>query len=112
MPKPEARAREAIDEALQLAGWLIQDAKDANVDAGPGVAIREFPLGRDAADSLLYVNGEAVGVIEAKKAGTPLTGVETQTGRYSQELPASLPARLRSLPFLYESTGFETRFTK
>ena len=111
MPKPEALAREAIDEALLLAGWLIQDAKEANVDAGPGVAVREFPLGRDFADYLLYVNGKAAGVIEAKKAGTPLTGVEIQTGRYSQGLPRTLPAHLRPLPFLYQSTGVETRFT-
>ena len=110
---PEALARETIDDALRLAGWIIQDAKDANLDAGPGVAIREFPLGKKFgfADYLLFVNGEAAGIVEAKKVGTPLTGVELQTERYSQGLPSTLPARLRPLPFLYESTGVETRFT-
>ncbi|HEX5746031.1 MAG TPA: type I restriction-modification enzyme R subunit C-terminal domain-containing protein [Archangium sp.] len=112
MTTPEALAREAIDEALRLAGWIIQDAKDANVDAGTGVAVREFPLGKHGfADYLLYINGKAAGVIEAKKAGTPLTGVELQTEHYSQGLPRTLPAWLRPLPFLYESTGVETRFT-
>jgi type I restriction enzyme R subunit len=40
------------------------------------VAIREFPLnpGFGVADYLLYVNGKAAGVIEAKKQGTTLTG--------------------------------------
>jgi type I restriction enzyme, R subunit len=111
--KPEAHARESIDEALRLAGWVIQDAAEANVDAGPGVAVREFPLGKKYgfADYLLYVNGKAAGVIEAKKVGTPLTGVELQTGRYSEGLPKTLPAWRRPLPFLYESTGVETRFT-
>jgi type I restriction enzyme R subunit len=31
---------------LSAAGWLIQDRLEANIDAGRGVAIREFSLGR------------------------------------------------------------------
>lgn len=50
-------------------------------------------------------------MIEAKKQGATLTGVETQSGRYAQGLPASLPAWRRPLPFLYESTGVETHYT-
>jgi hypothetical protein len=96
---PEALARESIDEALRLAGWLIQDAKEADVDAEPGVAVREFPLGRYGfADYLLYVKGKAAGIIEAKKTGTPLTGVEPQTERYCQSLPrtpSQAPCRRR-----------------
>lgn len=112
MLKPEALARETIDEALRLAGWLIQDTSDADVEAGPGVAVREFPLGRYGfADYLLYVDGRAAGVIEAKKVGMPLTGVEPQTEKYSQGLPPALPAHVRPLPFLYQSTGVETHFT-
>ena len=40
-----------------------------------------------------------------------LTGVEAQSARYAQGLPASLPAWHRPLPFAYESTGIETHFT-
>jgi type I restriction enzyme R subunit len=50
-------------------------------------------------------------VVEAKKAGVPLIGVEIQTARYSEGLPQNLPAPRRPLPFCYESTGIETRFT-
>jgi len=84
-----------------------------NLHAAPGVAVREFPLGPGFgfADYLLYVDGQAVGVIEAKKPGTTLSGVEPQSARYAQGLPASLPARIRPLPFLYQSTGDETQFT-
>jgi len=57
------------------------------------------------------VNGKACGVIEAKKAGSTLSGVEAQSGRYAQGLPATLPAWHRPLPFLFESTGVETHFT-
>lgn len=68
---PEARARVRIDEMLTAAGWAVQDARAVNLGAARGVAVREFvlkpPHGR--ADYLLYVDGEAVGVVEAKKEG-------------------------------------------
>ncbi|HEY1159610.1 MAG TPA: DEAD/DEAH box helicase family protein, partial [Terracidiphilus sp.] len=110
---PEEQARETIDCMLAAAGWLIQDRTDANIDAGRGVAIREFALGRGfgEADYLLFVDGQAAGVVEAKKEGTALIGVEIQTQKYSEGIPAALPAPRRPLPFLYQSTGIETRFT-
>jgi type I restriction enzyme R subunit len=111
--RPEDRARANIDRLLTAAGWLIQDRDSINIEAGRGIAIREFPLapGHGFADYLLYIDGYAAGVIEAKKAGVPLIGVEIQTARYSQGLPKNLPAPRRPLPFCYQSTGVETRFT-
>jgi type I restriction enzyme R subunit len=114
---PEARARQTIDALLIAAGWHVCNVATANIHAGDGaakgVAIREFPLnpGHGFADYLLYVNGRACGVIEAKKAGATLSGVEVQSARYAQGLPATLPAWRRPLPFVFESTGVETRFT-
>ncbi|HYO57349.1 hypothetical protein [Archangium sp.] len=83
MTRPEALARETIDDALRLAGWIIQDAKEANVDASPGVAVREFPLGKKYgfADYLLYVNGEAAGIIEAKKTSSPRSTTSSSSPR-------------------------------
>ncbi|CAG1771405.1 hypothetical protein BAC3_01790, partial [uncultured bacterium] len=102
-----------IDALLIQAGWSIFDHKQAHIYASLGVAIREFPLvkGHGQADYLLYVNGQAVGIIEAKRAGTTLRGVEVQSKRYSEGLPSNLPAPHRPLPFLYESTGVETHFS-
>ncbi|MDP2369262.1 type I restriction-modification enzyme R subunit C-terminal domain-containing protein [Rhodoferax sp.] len=110
---PEQQARVNIDALLQQAGWHVCNVADANIHASTGVAIREFPLntGFGFADYLLYVNGKACGVIEAKKEGATLTGVELQSGRYAQGLPAALPAWSRPLPFVWESTGVETHFT-
>ena len=110
---PEQAARQTIDALLGAAGWAVQNLAEVNLHAARGVAIREFPLveGHGTADYLLYVDGRACGVIEAKKQGATLTGVETQSGRYAQGLPASLPAWRRPLPFLYESTGVETHYT-
>ena len=102
-----------IDRLLEAAGWHVCDYKGANIHAARGVAIREFPLasGHGYADYLFYLDGKAAGVIEAKKVGVPLLGVERQSSRYTQGMPAALPAWLRPLPFAYESTGVETRFT-
>ena len=110
---PEAKARVDIDKLLGQAGWHVCSMGDVDLHAAQGVAIREFPLdpGFGFADYLLYVNGKACGVIEAKKAGSTLSGVEAQSGRYAQGLPATLPAWHRPLPFLFESTGVETHFT-
>jgi type I restriction enzyme R subunit len=110
---PEDIAREQIDRMLRQAGWAVQHAKAVNLYAKQGVAIREFDLkaGFGTADYLLYVDGKAAGVIEAKKVGDTLTGVEIQSAKYSKGLPDSLPAWTRPLPFCYQSTGIETRFT-
>ncbi|MCK9417859.1 MAG: DEAD/DEAH box helicase family protein [Nitrospirae bacterium] len=112
-PGPEDIAREQIDRMLVSAGWVVQDTKAVNLYAKQGVAIREFELksGYGTADYLLYVGGKAAGVIEAKKEGTTLTGVEIQSDRYKNGLPDSLPAWFRPLPFCYQSTSIETRFT-
>ncbi|WP_447979245.1 type I restriction endonuclease subunit R [Candidatus Nitrospira bockiana] len=113
MPTPEEKARAHIDQLLTKAGWSVQDFKDANLTASRGIALRNFPLDRPHgfADYLLYIDGKAAGVIEAKREGATLTGVEIQAGKYSQGLPSGLPSYIRPLPFLYQSTGIETRFT-
>ena len=111
---PEARARVEIDRMLEAAGWAVQDARAVNLAAGRGVAVREFvmrpPHGR--ADYLLFVDGRPVGIVEAKPEGETLTGVEWQSAKYVDGLPDEMePAIEGGLPFVYESTGAETRFT-
>ena len=110
---PEDLAREKIDALLEAAGWTVQDRQSANLSAARGVAVREFPMkkGHGEADYLLFVDGAAAGAIEAKKEGETLTQVEVQTAKYSEGVPDGVPAPRRPLPFLYESTGVETRFT-
>ena len=110
---PEEQARVNIDRLLEQAGWAVQDNHAVNLYAGHGVAVREFGLkpGHGTADYLLFVNEKAAGVVEAKPEGHTLTGVEAQSGKYIEGLPDHLPAYRRPLPFQYESTGVETRFT-
>jgi type I restriction enzyme R subunit len=108
---PEAKARLEIDRQLVACGWQVQDYAEMNLYAQRGVALREFPLQTGVADYLLVVDGKAIGAIEAKKAGTTLSGVHHQSTRYSEGLPDLPKAWHKPLPFLYESTGIETNYT-
>jgi type I restriction enzyme R subunit len=108
---PEQEARQKIDEQLVQCGWQVQDYRQMNISAGLGVAVREFPLSTGDVDYMLYADAKAIGVIEAKPEGHTLTGVEIQSGKYSDGLLAGLPHYHLPLPFAYESTGVETRFT-
>ncbi len=109
---PEQAARDRIDVMLDAAGWKVQDKKAINFNAGPGIAVREYPTDTGPADYVLFVDKVAVGVIEAKKedVGQNITTVEEQTADYAS-------AKLKwvndhqPLAFLYESTGVITRFT-
>ena len=47
---PEQKAREAIDQRLIQAGWILQDMRQLNPMAGPGVAVREFPTSTGPVD--------------------------------------------------------------
>jgi len=107
---PEEKARERIDQLLEVAGWKVQDRKDLNLGAALGVAVREFPLTTGYADYLLIVDRKAVGVIEARPMGTTLSGVADQTGAYITGVPDNIPHVGEPLPFAYESTGIETFF--
>jgi type I restriction enzyme R subunit len=111
--RPEEKARRQIDEALRASGWAVQDYEDVNLAESRGVAVREFPMakGHGFADYLLFVDGRPVGALEAKPAGHTLTGVEGQAFKYGDGVPETLDAPVRPVPFLYLSTGVETRFT-
>src|SRR5688500_11908792 len=110
MPTPEELARQNIDKQLIASGWTIQDMSGLNRYASLGVAVREFPLATGEADYLLFVDGKAVGVVEAKPEGTTLSGVAEQAGNYVVGLPQNIPHVILPLPFQYESTGIETLF--
>jgi type I restriction enzyme R subunit len=109
----EAIARRNVDGQLEAAGWRVQSYRQANLQAGCGVAVREFILdkGHGRVDYLLFLDGQPAGVIEAKPEGTTLVEVERQSGKYVDGLPAWMKPLVYPLPFIYESTGKETRFT-
>lgn len=111
LDKPEQEARRHIDAILLASGWDVQDKKNMNLAAAPGIAVREFQTRAGPADYVLYLGNQLVGVIEAKKAGVHLAGIEAQTREYAKTAPERLQVPVDPLPFLYESTGVETFFT-
>ena len=112
MPSPEELARQNIDALLTKYGWQVQDPRSINLGAGLGIAIREALLqGRDEVDYPLFVDGKAIGTVEAKPEGFTLTGVQEQSGKYGKGLLDIYPRWHEPLPFAYESTGVETQFT-
>ncbi|MSQ47619.1 MAG: DEAD/DEAH box helicase [Deltaproteobacteria bacterium] len=108
---PEQRARQRIDAQLIACGWVVQDYRAVDFSAGRGIALREAPLKSGTCDYLLLVDRKAIGVTEAKKEGTLLSGVAEQSAHYAKNLPDFIQSiGPGSLPFLYESTGVETFF--
>ena len=112
MVTPEEEARSQIDKLLEAAGWVIQDRNVFNRNAALGVAVREFQLPAGPCDYLLFVEGKAAGVIEAKRTGITLSGVAEQTAKYSVSLPEHLARWNNTLIFAYESTGDESFFLR
>jgi len=107
---PEQIARQKIDATLAASGWILQDMKEFNRNAALGVAVREFQLPAGPCDYLLFIDGKAAGVIEAKKLGVTLSGVAEQSAKYMAQLPGHLAQWDTILRFDYESTSDETFF--
>ncbi len=103
--KPKEKARQKIDQLLGEAGWIIQDTNELNLGEGLGTAVREFPFESGYADYLLFVEREAVGVVEAKPEDTTLSGVADQSGKYMASLPKNLPHIQKPFPFAETHTG-------
>ena len=108
---PEELARDNIDRLLVDSGWIVQQKKQIDLNAGIGVAVGGYQTEVGPADYILFVDQKPVGVIEAKKEeeGIRLTVVEEQSSGYATSKLKHLSND--PLPFVYESTGTLTRFT-
>ena len=72
---PEGRARQKIDLLLRDAGWQIVSRNEFSPTIS-AVAVEEGLLkGNLEADYLLFIEGKAIGVLEAKKEGTNLLAI-------------------------------------
>src|SRR6185369_11245269 len=58
----------------------------------------------------LFVDAKAIGVLEAKAAGTPLVGVAEQSEAYARAALTDFQRWTNPLQFTYESNGEECRF--
>ncbi len=62
---PEQRARETIDAILAASGWAVQSKDAVNLAASRGVAICELSFATGAPNYTLFVDGRAIGTVEA-----------------------------------------------
>jgi len=109
---PEEKARVKIDQMFEDAGWQVVD-RDFYSPTMTAAAIREGLLeGNHEADYFLFLNGKAVGVLEAKREEVDVTShkVCEQTAMYAKGVPNCYQAWSRPLPFGYQSNGEYTFF--
>lgn len=107
---PEEKARVKIDQWFADAGWKVvnRDEYEPTISA---VAIREGLLkGNLEADYFLFINGKAVGVLEAKREEINISSniVSEQAITYAKSVPDCYQAWQKPLPFLFKSNGKET----
>lgn len=108
---PEEKARKKIDLMLKKAGWSIvpREKYSPGISA---VAIEEGILkGNLEADYLLFLEGKAIGVLEAKKESVSLDEiVANQAENYIHKLLPMYQYWKNPLPLIYLSNGKELLF--
>ncbi len=99
--------RELIDPALKKAGWQIKpfDPQKPLSDYDR-CAVTEYPTDNGPADYALFVDGQVLGIVEAKKLTLGPQNVLTQAERYSKGATAN-PFDFGGfrVPFLYSTNG-------
>lgn len=106
---PEEKARQKIDRMFRDAGWDVIDREEYSAGM-TAAAIREGLLkGHKEADYFLFLNGKAVGVLEAKRAEVDVTDqcVCEQAEDYARSVPSCYPAISNPLPIVMTSNGRE-----
>lgn len=106
---PEEKARQKIDGMFADAGWDVIDREEYSAGM-TAAAIREGLLeGNKKADYFLFLNGKAVGVLEAKREEVDVTDdwVSEQAEGYARSVPACYPTFSKPLPIVMKSNGKE-----
>jgi type I restriction enzyme R subunit len=73
---PEEKARQQIDAQLAASGWAVQTKDKINLSAARGVAVCELSFATGEPDYTLFVDGKAIGKVEAKPEGNTLSVVK------------------------------------
>ncbi len=104
---PEEKARQKIDQWFAESGWKVINREDYE-PTSTAVAIREGLLnGNLEADYFLFINGKAVGVLEAKREDVDACSnkVCEQAVLYAKSVPDIYQVYRKPLPFIFTSNG-------
>ena len=94
------------------AGWAVVD-RDHYAPNITAVAIKEGLLkGNLEADYFLFINGKAVGILEAKREEVDVSNntVCEQAALYVRSVPNCYQAYMKPLPLIYQSNGNVVQF--
>ena len=96
-----------IDPRLESVGWLIVPySTQQSTSLLTKHAVTEFPTDNGPADYALFVDGQLLGIVEAKKLTLGPQGVLVQAERYSRGVTdTSFNFRGFRTPFLYATNG-------
>lgn len=106
---PEQIARQKIDRMFAEAGWTVVDRDHYSPEIS-AVAVEEGLMqGNCEADYLLFINGKAAGVLEAKREDIDVTApaILAQAEHYTRHLPDWCQSWQHPLPLAYVSNGKE-----
>lgn len=109
---PEEKARQKIDRWFADAGWKVINREDYE-PTSTAVAVREGLLkGNLEADYFLFINGKAVGVLEAKREEVDASSdkVCEQAILYSKSVPNTYQVFQKPLPCVFTSNGKDLYF--
>ena len=109
---PEEKARVLIDRMFQDAGWKVVSREDYAADLSAAAIEEGILQGRKEADYLLFINGIAVGILEAKKESADVSSdkVTSQAENYTRLLLPFYKTWSKPLPLVYTSNGHTVLF--
>ncbi len=93
-----------VDKALREAGWsILRFVPDKQYDT---CAVEEYETSNGPADYILFNNGQALAVVEAKKSSVDSQNVLSQARRYARGFQhGSLEFGEYHIPFIFSTNG-------
>lgn len=109
--KPEEKARVWIDRQLEEAGWRVVSRDEFSASMSAAAVTEGLMKGGLEADYLLFLNGKAIGVVEAKADYVALDEVVSrQAENYAHKPLSWYPVWEKPLPLIYLSNGKDILF--
>ena len=111
-PKESDTRKMKINPMLAAAGWnVVSYDKKKGLNGYNNCAVKEYPTDFGPADYALCTGGKILGVVEAKKEGSSIQSVLTQSERYSQGISnSSFNFNGFRVPFLCSTNGQQIQY--
>lgn len=107
---PEKETRKKIDGLLEESGWKVLKRGETIPNKG-AFSSEEYPTSSGPADYVLVVNGNIIGIVEAKKSDESVYGVLTQAQRYARDIEGTnYNFDDFKVPFIYSTNGQDVYF--